>query len=206
VDLESKKGEIRCILGESGGGKTTLLNGIAGLTSFKGEMEYIPNDVADIFQENRLLPHLTIEQNLAFVGAKQEEIERALKGVELYEKREKRPSKLSGGERRRVSIARAFAMDFSLLLMDEPFSSLDTALKIRLIGVFANLWKEKKGEKTAIFVTHDLEEALMIADRIVVLSGGKIVFDEAVKREEFPSKYSSPSPVRQRVLEALDVK
>ena len=117
---------------------------------------------------------------------------------------DKRPDALSGGEKQRAAIARAFLAPARLLLMDEPFSSLDTALKIRLMGVFAQLWTTSAEEKrTAIFVTHDLEEALMLADRIVVLKKGKIAADVSLHRREFPSPSAAPSKQREKLHTVL---
>ena len=193
-------GEILCVLGESGGGKTTLLNILAGLIPYRGEVEDLPKKVAYIFQEPRLLPNLTVEQNLLYAGGMYESIAEILQKTELTEKKNKKPKELSGGEKQRVAIARAFLSDAPLLLMDEPFSSLDTALKIRLAKVLATLWKEQK--KTAVFVTHDVEEACMLAHRIVVLRGGKIVEDIRVDGE-IPREYGKDSEWKQRLLTAL---
>ena len=193
-------GEILCVLGESGGGKTTLLNILAGLVPYQGETEDLPDEVAYIFQEPRLLPNLTVEQNLLYAGGRYEFIAKILQKIELADKKDKKPKELSGGEKQRVAIARAFLSDAPLLLMDEPFSSLDTALKIRLAKVFADLWKEQK--KTAVFVTHDVEEACMLAHRIVVLRGGKIVEDMRIDGE-VPRAYGKESEWKQRLLTAL---
>ncbi|MFR5102878.1 MAG: ATP-binding cassette domain-containing protein, partial [Christensenellaceae bacterium] len=116
---------------------------------------------------------------------------------------DKRPGELSGGEKQRVSLARAFLIPSELLLMDEPFSSLDTALKIRLTEVFARLWKSLPEKRTAVFVTHDLEEALMLADRIIVLKSGQVAADVSLKREVFPSAYAAPCEERQKLLSVL---
>lgn len=142
--LDIKDGEILCVLGKSGSGKTTLLNILAGLTEFLGQTEGVPQRVGYIFQEPRLLPNLTVAENLAYIGATDSAIEEILSKTELIALKDKRPKALSGGEKQRVSIARAFLTDAPLLLLDEPFSSLDTALKIRLSRAFAELWKEKK--------------------------------------------------------------
>ncbi len=209
LDLEIQEGEILCVLGESGGGKTTLLHILAGLIPFEGSKENVPKDISYIFQETRILPHMTVRQNLQFIGGSEEKIEEVLTSVEMADKSHKRPPELSGGEKQRVAIARAFCVGFSLILMDEPFSSLDTALKIRLIQAFASLWEQKKSEgerPTAVFVTHDVEEALAIADRIVVLKKGEICFDRRVERSTFPSAYLAPTPLREEILKALDVK
>ena len=203
--LDIREGEILCVLGESGGGKTTLLNILAGLLSCeKGEVETAEN-ISYIFQEHRLLPHLTVRENLAYVGGEKEKIEELLRVTELLKVADKRPTMLSGGEKQRVAIARAFCVPFSLLLMDEPFSSLDTGLKLRLINVFANLWNtsQKNETKTAVFVTHDLEEALMISDRIVVLRAGNIVGDFFVEKDKFPAEYGAENPLRKKILDLL---
>lgn len=200
--LEIQKGEILCVLGESGGGKTTLLNILAELISFEGE-KVAPKKIAYAFQEPRLLPNLTARENIAFVGGKVDEIDDLLEKVELLDKADKRPSELSGGERQRVSLARAFSVDFELLLLDEPFSSLDTGLKVRLMNVFARLWERKKEGASAVFVTHDIEEALMIADRVVVLKGGKIAYETKIARETFPSEYGKENPLREELLRVL---
>ena len=159
--LEIEDGKILCVLGESGGGKTTLLNILAGLVPFSGNLSGVPKRVSYIFQEPRLLPNMTVKQNLAYAGGASEKIDDILEKTELIKCANKRPGELSGGEKQRVSIARAFLIPSELLLMDEPFSSLDTALKIRLTEVFARLWKSLPEKRTAVFVTHDLEEALI---------------------------------------------
>ena len=200
--LETKKGEILCVLGESGGGKTTLLNILAGLIPFDGEKE-VPEKISYVFQEPRLLPNLTVKENIALVGGRGETIAEMLAKTEMQDRANKRPSELSGGEKQRASLARAFSVDFELLLMDEPFSSLDTGLKIRLTNVFAELWKKKSENAAAVFVTHDIEEALMIASRVVVLKGGKIVYEKTIDRTEFPSEYGKENPVREELLQVL---
>ena len=202
--LEIETGKILCVLGESGGGKTTLLNILAGLTDFSGTLSGVPARAAYIFQEARLLPNLTVRQNLEYAAGRHEKIGEILERTELSACADKRPDALSGGEKQRAAIARAFLAPARLLLMDEPFSSLDTALKIRLMGVFAQLWTTSAEEKrTAIFVTHDLEEALMLADRIVVLKKGKIAAHVSLHRREFPSPYASPCKEREKLLSVL---
>ncbi|MBE5747289.1 MAG: ABC transporter ATP-binding protein [Clostridiales bacterium] len=201
LELDIKQGEILCVLGESGGGKTTLLNMLAGLTAFEGTIDGAPTKVGYIFQEPRLLPNLTVEENLRYVGGTPEKIDELLQKTELTACRNKKPRALSGGEKQRVAIARAFLSDSEVLLLDEPFSSLDTALKIRLAGVFATLWKTEK--KTAVFVTHDIEEACMLAHRVVVLKSGKIALDLDMGGGDLPRKYGENSFIKEKILATL---
>ena len=185
VDLSINSGEILCVLGESGSGKTTLLNCIAGLTEFSGEIENAPEKVAYVFQEDRLLPALTVRQNLLFAGGRVALIDEILQETGLLEYADKRPSCLSGGQRRRVALARAFLSDADVLLMDEPFTGLDTALKIRLTQLFIRLWKKDK--KTVVFVTHNLDETAAVANRAVVLKNGRVAMDIPFEDRELPS-------------------
>ncbi len=199
--LEIQEGEILCILGESGCGKTTLLNILAGLTDYEGRIEDAPEKIGYIFQEPRLLPNLTVEGNLRYAGGRVELIETILQKTELFSFKDKHPKELSGGEKQRVSIARAFLSEAPVLLLDEPFSSLDTARKIRLAGVFAKLWQEEK--RTAVFVTHDLEEAWMLAHRVVVLKEGRILLDRRLSQETFPRIYGENAPEKEEILQIL---
>ncbi len=199
--LEIAEGEILCVLGPSGCGKTTLLNGLAGLISYEGKIENVPDKVGYIFQEPRLLPNLSVVENLRYVGGRYEDIEDILRKTELLSVKDKRPKALSGGEKQRVAIARAFLSDAPLLLLDEPFSSLDTGLKIRLAKVFADLWREKK--QTVVFVTHDVEEACALAHRVVVLKDGGIALDLPMPVGELPRGYGALSKEKQTLLESL---
>lgn len=202
LELEITEGEILGVFGESGVGKTTLLHGLAGLIPFDGDRENVPQNIGYIFQEPRLLPNLTVEENLAYVGGRYENIQEILKKTELLDCAKKRPPQLSGGEKQRVAIARAFLIDAPLLLLDEPFSSLDTALKFRLMKVFAQLWEEKR--PTVVFVTHDLEEGLMLSHRVIVLKEGKMVIDERLQQPSLPGKYGAHADLRERILQCLE--
>ena len=201
LELTIKAGEITCILGASGVGKTTLLNMLAGLTDFDGVIENKPSKVGYIFQEHRLLPNLTVAQNLLYAGASAEEIDRILEKVGLLEDKNKRPKALSGGEKQRVSVARAFVSGAPVLLLDEPFSSLDLALKTKMHKLFAELWAEKK--QTAVFVTHDIEEAWSIAHRIILLKDGKVVKDITPNRESLPSEYGAYDKDKQDLIKSI---
>ena len=204
--LDIEEGKILCILGESGGGKTTLLKALAGLIDYDGKAENVPKNIGYIFQESRLLPNLTIEQNLEYAGGRVESIADILQKIELFDMRHKRPKELSGGEKQRVSIARAFLSDAPLLLLDEPFSSLDTALKIRLSKVFADLWQEKR--PTVVYVTHDIEEACMLGRRIVVLKDGKMVCGIDAEKESLsgnvlPREYGREIALKEKLLQIM---
>ena len=179
ICLEPEEGKITAILGESGAGKTTLLNVIADMVPFEGVKEGFP-PVSYLFQDDKLLPNLTVEKNLRLVlpKAQWKEIGPMLEKVGLGGMRKRRPGALSGGERRRVAIARAFLYPHGMLLMDEPFSSLDLSLKRTLIGLVASLWRER-GD-TVVFVTHDVREAVLLAHRAVVLRQGRIAADHAL--------------------------
>ena len=201
--LGIEEGKITCLLGASGCGKTTLLNMLAGLTPYEGRIGNVPERISYIFQEERLLPNLTVKQNVALVLGKNadgKKISEMLEKVELSGKEDAYPAELSGGQAQRVSIARAFAYPSGLILMDEPFSSLDTALKIRLIDVFCRLWREEK--RTAVFVTHDAEEAYMLAHRAVLLDEGKVVADIS-ENDPVPRAYGESSRFKQRILAEL---
>ena len=198
--LSLEEGKIACILGTSGCGKTTLLNMLAGLVPFSGTIEPM-QPCSYIFQQPRLVPNLTVEGNLRLVCRDAARIRDMLGRVGLADKAKAYPVELSGGQAQRVSIARAFLHPSSLLLMDEPFSSLDTALKIRLMRLFAEIWREER--RTVLFVTHDVEEAYMLAHRALVLRGGKIAADIDGGGGDLPRRYGEGSAVKDALLDAL---
>ena len=188
--LSLEEGKITCILGESGCGKTTLLNMLAGVCPYEGEIT--PRQPCSyIFQQPRLVPNLTVAGNLSLVCKDRARIADMLSRAGLSEKAGAYPVELSGGQAQRVSVARAFLNPARLILMDEPFSSLDTALKIRMIGLFCEIWREEK--RTAVFVTHDAEEAQMLAHRAIVLREGRVVADIAARGEPPRSYGEKPS-------------
>ena len=172
-NLELKEGEVTCILGESGCGKTTLLNCIAGLTDHQGEITKVK--CSYIFQTPRLVPNLTVGGNLKLICKDENAVDEVLEKVRLADKKNAYPVGLSGGQAQRVSIARAFLFDSDLVLMDEPFSSLDLKLKIEISQLFLQIQNENR--RTALFVTHDVDEALRLANRIVVINGGTVALD-----------------------------
>ena len=144
---------------------------------------------------------LFVEQNLLYAGAKSDEIDEILQKVGLLADKNKRPSALSGGEKQRVSVARAFVSGADTLLLDEPFSSLDLALKMRMHQLFARLWEDKK--PTAVFVTHDIEEAWALAHRIILIREGKVALDIQPQRETFPAEYGAYDKQKQAFIQAL---
>ncbi len=185
VDIDVHSGEFVCLLGPSGCGKSTLLYALAGLVKPSGG--HISLDGSDVvgpgpdrimvFQDPALYPWLTVRQNLVFVlrakGLRRAEAERRahefIRLVHLEEFEATLPHQLSGGMRMRVSLARALAMDPSVLLMDEPFGALDAQTRSRMHELLQAIWMRDR--KTVVFVTHDIREALVLGDRVVVMAG-----------------------------------
>ena len=168
-----ERGEFIALIGPSGCGKTTLLNLLAGLDSdFDGAIHFadpVGGRPAYVFQAPRLMPWLTVAQNIELVyGDAPADTGRLLRQFGLEDCRRAFPSQLSGGMRRRVALARAFAIEPGLLLLDEPFLSLDQPSANRLRGLLTEQWQAQGS--SVIFVTHALEEALALADRILFLS------------------------------------
>jgi NitT/TauT family transport system ATP-binding protein len=172
--IEEKK--ITCILGPSGIGKTTFLNVISGITNAdSGDLsDFKGRNFSYIFQEPRLLRWKTVYGNISFVlkdlYSKKETYQITNKYIDvvgLTKFRDYYPDNISGGMIQRVSIARAFAYPSEILIMDEPFKSLDMKLKKNLINSFINLWEIDR--RTVIFVTHDVEEAAYIGNNIIIL-------------------------------------
>lgn len=169
--MEVNAKEIVCIIGPSGCGKTTLLNIIAGLNRpSRGEVINNSSNISYVFQEDRLLPWKNVFENISIVNKKSSRQkcldlinQVGLRGFAGYY-----PQELSGGMRQRCSIARAFNFEADLLLMDEPFKSLDYNLRIDMISYLLNLWESTK--KSIIFVTHEIDEALLLGDNIFLLS------------------------------------
>jgi NitT/TauT family transport system ATP-binding protein len=201
VSMEIPEGKITCILGKSGAGKTTLLNLLAGVLRADGGVVDAPEKVGYVFQENRLLPHLTVAENLQFVGGRCEVIEKLLRGAGLDALANRRVKTLSGGEKRRVAFLRAFCVDSPVVLLDEPFTALDTVTKESLLALMAEL--VGGCGKTAVFVTHDVDEAIAIGDKIAVFGGGRIVFETDLPSGEKPRAYGECVEVRERVMKAL---
>ena len=191
VNLEVADGEFLCMLGPSGCGKTTALRMIAGFEEpTAGDIQIDDTSVvrmganrrptAMVFQQYTLWPHMTVADNIGFglklrkmaSGDIQNKVAEGLELVGLAGYEERFPSQLSGGQQQRVALARAIVLEPKILLMDEPFSSLDALLRVRLREELRRIQRRLK--ITAIFVTHDQEEALSLADRIALMNAGQI--------------------------------
>jgi len=182
VSLDIGDGEFVCIVGPSGCGKTTLLRILAELeTPSAGEIRIMHNDPtmpvhSMIFQEQSVFPWMTVRDNIAYGlrmrgvrgKARDETVQYYLEKVGLSQFAKAYPHQLSGGMKQRVSIARAFANNPSILLMDEPFAALDEQNKTLLQDELLRVWEETR--KTVVFITHSIDEAILLGDRVVVMT------------------------------------
>jgi len=190
ISLRVKKGEIISLIGHSGCGKSTLMGTISGMVKpshgevfANGKTVTGPGpDRGIVFQNYSLLPWLSVYNNI-FVAVdavmnnksrqeKHELTEHNLKMVNLWQHKDKHPGHLSGGMKQRVAIARAFAINPSILLLDEPFGALDALTKSSMHVELLKLWNLDRREKTIVMVTHDIEEAIFLSDRVVVMNNG----------------------------------
>jgi NitT/TauT family transport system ATP-binding protein len=191
VSLTIPRGQFVCIVGPSGCGKTTLLRIVAGLEQLSyGQVAVARDDTARpinsmIFQEQSLFPWMTVRDNVGYGLRMRGVPKRTLDGVvdgylakvSLSKFANAFPHQLSGGMKQRVSIARAFANDPEILLMDEPFAALDEQNKILLQEELLRIWDETR--KTVLFITHSIDEALVLGDRVLVMTAhpGRIKAD-----------------------------
>lgn len=187
--LSIKRGEITAITGPSGCGKTTLLNIISGtIKPDAGQVNNMSKKIGCIFQEDRLLPWKTVFQNILIVRENTEKssTDKLISDVGLCGFENYYPHQLSGGMRQRCAIARAFNYEGELLLMDEPFSSLDINIKHDIMEKTLKLWD--KTDVTIIFVTHNIDEAVFMADRIFILKNCPAqiagVVESRIRREQ----------------------
>jgi NitT/TauT family transport system ATP-binding protein len=210
LSFNAGTGEMVCIAGRSGCGKTTLLNILAGFLKpsagtvlVNGEPSRKPGpDRCVVFQEDTLLPWLTVRENIAF-GLKRkvkdrnrlnQEVDRFITLVGLSDFHQYLPRELSGGMKQRVAIARVFILQPQVLLMDEPFASLDYYTRREMQNLLVSIWRDLG--QTIVFVTHDVDEAITLADRILVMdrSTGRI-------REEL--ELTLPRPRRSEQTECV---
>ncbi len=179
IDLTIRRGEFVALLGASGSGKTTLLRILAALDHANaGEISVAP-ERSVVFQDARLLPFKRVWRNvrlgLSRGSISRSEIDEALDEVGLGDKGERWPKTLSGGEAQRVALARALVREPRLLLLDEPFAALDALTRIKMHELVLRLWR--RHDPAVLFITHDVDEAILLADRILVLKDGKFVVD-----------------------------
>jgi NitT/TauT family transport system ATP-binding protein len=220
VNIDVHHGEFVCLLGPSGCGKSTLLYALAGLMTPSGGRITIDGVTVDrpgpdrvlMFQEPALYPWLTVRQNLVFVLrarglTRREADERArtfIQRVRLDGFEDALPHQLSGGMRQRVSLARALALDPEVLLMDEPFAALDAQTRSAMHDLLQSIWTRDR--KTVVFVTHNVREALVLGDRVIVMAGrpGRVLQDLEVRlaRPRDPDDESLVSMSR-RIRDAL---
>lgn len=189
IDLTIAKGEFVALLGRSGSGKSTLLRVLAGLDDAPAQQLQLPRRRSVVFQEPRLMPWKTVIDNIT-LGVKRQDprsiAERALEDVGLSHRRNAWPLTLSGGEAQRAALARALVREPELLLLDEPFAALDALTRIRMHGLVFDLWQKHK--PAVLLVTHDIGEAITLADRILVLENGRftkeifVAFDHPRRR------------------------
>ncbi len=229
LDLEVADGEFVCLVGHSGCGKSTALRILAGLQNpIHGEI-FIDGkplrgcglDRAVVFQNYSLFPWMTAKKNIEF-GIKQasdglgrglgkEQVSKIadeyLERVNIRKAAELYPYQLSGGMQQRIAIARALAMDAETLLFDEPFGALDVKTRRELQMLMEGLWMDSSTTKTALFVTHDVDEALLLADRIIFMSGGKFLNEFRVSgtRPRDPEAYSKTEECQRIRGELLDL-
>jgi NitT/TauT family transport system ATP-binding protein len=218
VNLDVANGEFLCIVGPSGCGKSTLLSAFGGfLAPTSGEVRIDGEAVRGpdprrifVFQERGLFPWLTVEGNIEFGLFKLPKAERAVRvahyikmvGLDGFEKAY--PAELSGGMKQRLEVARALAVKPDMLLLDEPFGALDSITRLIMRGELLRIWREERN--TVIFVTHDIDEAVQLADRVAVMSGRPANIQKIVNIDiAHPRDISSPRylQLRNGILEQL---
>jgi NitT/TauT family transport system ATP-binding protein len=192
INLEVRDGEFICLLGPSGCGKTTLLSAMAGFLSPTSGEILVDGEIVRgpdprrifVFQERGVFPWLTVEGNIGFGLFKLSRIEREervahyvkMVGLQGFEKTY--PPELSGGMKQRLEVARALAVKPDMLFLDEPFGALDSITRLVMRGELLRIWEAER--KTIIFVTHDIDEAVQLADRVVVMSARPATIQQIV--------------------------
>jgi sulfonate transport system ATP-binding protein len=198
VDLRISAGEFVALIGRSGSGKSTLLRALAGLDrQVEGELT-VNGTVTMAFQDARLLPWRRVIDNVSLAlrtRDARETAKRALDEVGLSDHLDAWPLTLSGGEAQRVSLARALVRDPDLLLLDEPFGALDALTRISMHNLVLDLWQRHR--PAVLLVTHDVDEALALADRVLVLADGEVAHVEQISLER-PREREHPQLINQR--------
>ncbi|WP_055526952.1 ABC transporter ATP-binding protein [Streptomyces graminilatus] len=202
IDLDIPAGQFTALLGHSGSGKSTLLRAVAGLdheVEGSGQLT-APERVSVVFQDSRLLPWRRVLDNV-LLGTEGKEAaakgREALAEVGLKGRERAWPSELSGGEAQRAALARSLVREPELLLADEPFGALDALTRIRMHGLLRELWERHR--PSVLLVTHDVDEAVALAERVLVLEEGRIGVDVVIDRERPREEY------REVLLGALGV-
>ena len=201
VDMEIAAGEFVAVVGASGCGKSTLLRLVAGLEAAdSGSVSHAGERPRTrvMFQDARLLPWKRVADNVALGLPRGVDVTPALEQVGLQDRAHEWPSVLSGGQRQRVALARALAHDPPLLLLDEPLGALDALTRIEMQRLIERLWQERGF--TALLVTHDVQEAVALADRVVLIEEGAISMD---CRIDLPRPRSRGNPLFASLEEAI---
>ncbi|HEY4572052.1 MAG TPA: ABC transporter ATP-binding protein [Kribbella sp.] len=207
LDLDIGPGEFVALLGKSGSGKSTLLRALAGLdydVDGSGEL-VVPANVSVVFQDSRLLPWARVLDNVVLgLSDAGDRGRQSLEEVGLAGREQAWPNELSGGEQQRVALARSLVREPELLLADEPFGALDALTRLKMHVLLRKLCAAH--QPAVLLVTHDVDEAIVLADRVIVLDQGRIVAEETV---ELAAPRSSADPgfaaIRARLLDALGV-
>jgi len=181
LDLEIRRGEFVALIGQSGCGKTTLLRTLAGLDRLDGGELAVPSSSTVVFQEHRLLPWEKVWRNVSLNlprATARARAQSALEEVGLGDHADVWPVTLSGGEAQRVALARALVREPELLLLDEPFAALDALTRIKMHGLVRDLIARHR--PAVLLVTHDVDEAILLADRVLTMRDGRIAADHQV--------------------------
>ena len=206
LDLEIRRGEFVALLGKSGCGKTTLLRTLAGLDSLDGGDLVVPSSSTVVFQEHRLLPWEKVWRNVALNlprASARVRAQSALEEVGLGDHADAWPLTLSGGEAQRVALARALVREPELLLLDEPFAALDALTRIRMHGLVRDLIARHR--PAVLLVTHDVDEAVLLADRVLTMREGRIAADHRVSAQARSRGHAEFVALRTELLAELGV-
>jgi len=211
IGFQVERGEFVSIVGKSGCGKSTLLHALAGFIGSEGEIQ-IPTDLGIVFQNYAVFPWLTVSGNIAFgVGSadsirRKQIVSQHLDMVGLTADARKYPFQLSGGQAQRVALARALAANPSVILMDEPFGALDMFTREKMQRWLLDIWE--KNHKTVLFVTHNIEEALFLSDKVIVFDQGDILGEIPVpfgRPRSEQLKFASPFiDLKRQILAQMD--